>query len=212
MTGDGFWRREGHLSRRTWAELAYALSGVFVVVAAAAYVLVMFGAGLALLVPVAGVALLGAMIAGARRFADLERARARALLGVVIAAPAAPKPRRGFLSWSRAWLADRAGWRAVLYPFAKLPVAIVAVAAGLLWPIGLAELTYPIWYHFGAASQDGANPAGQVVGGVRLDTWPRIAAVAVVGAVLLLVAPWVVRAATRLDARVTRAILGTGGR
>lgn len=75
------------LDRHTWKEIAHLLSNLPTAIAGFVYAVVMVATGSALAVTVIGLPLLAAGLLGARWLGRTERARARALLGVVIEEP-----------------------------------------------------------------------------------------------------------------------------
>ncbi|MCQ4194466.1 MULTISPECIES: sensor histidine kinase [Streptomyces] len=130
---------DGH----TWKEIAHLLANFPAALAGFVYVTTVLLVGAGLTVTVIGLPLLAAGLLGAREFGKLERARARALLGVRVEEPS-PLPLRreggGFLP--RLWMAlkDPVGWRTALYAFMRLPWGVVTFAVTLtslfvLWPV-----------------------------------------------------------------------------
>ncbi|MGV9243377.1 sensor histidine kinase [Streptomyces sp. NPDC003710] len=129
---DGYTRRE----------IAYLLANLPMSLIGFTYVVTVLALGAGLTVTVIGFPLLAAGLVGARQLGKLERARARALLGLRVEEPT-PLPwlKRGGLS-QRLWLAlkDPVGWRTILYDFIRLPWGILTftvtfVSLFLLWPV-----------------------------------------------------------------------------
>ncbi|MFE9772343.1 sensor histidine kinase [Streptomyces sp. NPDC005931] len=127
--------------RHTWKEIAHLLANLPVSLVGFTYVVVMLFTGLGLTVTVVGFPLLAAGLLGARQLGRLERARARALLGVRVEEPTPLPWRRGGF-WPRLWLAvkDPVGWRTVLYELIRLPWGVVTFTVTLtslfvLWPV-----------------------------------------------------------------------------
>ncbi|MFG3495498.1 sensor histidine kinase [Streptomyces sp. NPDC047928] len=128
--------------RPAWKEVAYLLSSLPVALVGFVYVVAATAVGTGLSVTVIGLPLLGAGLAGARLLGRAERARARALLGVVVEEPS-PLPHRpgdGLLPrlWTR--LKDPVAWRTVLFEFIRLPWGVLTFALALvslivLWPV-----------------------------------------------------------------------------
>ncbi|MGW5941957.1 sensor histidine kinase [Streptomyces celluloflavus] len=128
------------LGPSTWREMAYLLSNFPVGVAAFCVLVVWLVAGIGLSVTVIGLPLLASGLTACRWFGRLERARARALLGIQVAEPSPVRPRHpGFFPWLWTCLKDPVGWRHALYSFVRLPWAILTFALTLVlffvgWP------------------------------------------------------------------------------
>ncbi|MER6344556.1 sensor histidine kinase [Streptomyces sp. NPDC001595] len=131
----------------TWKEIAHLLANLPMALLGFVYVATVLFTSAFLTVTVIGFPLLAAGLMGARQIGKLERARARALLGVRIDEPS-PLPlrsRRGDASggfFAQLWMAlkDPVGWRTVLYDFIRLPWGIVTFTITLtslfvLWPV-----------------------------------------------------------------------------
>ncbi|GGK94283.1 sensor histidine kinase [Streptomyces flaveus] len=128
--------------RHTWKEIAHLLANLPVSLIGFTYVVTVLSTGAFLSLTVIGLPLLAGGLMGARLLGQLERGRARALLGVRVDEPS-PLPfrgRSGFLS--RLWMAlrDPVGWRTVLYDFMRLPWGILTFTITLtslfvLWPV-----------------------------------------------------------------------------
>ncbi|MFJ5271295.1 sensor histidine kinase [Streptomyces sp. NPDC088358] len=129
------------LGRRTWQEIAHLLANLPVSIFGFVYVVTMVSTGSALAVTVVGLPLLAGGLLGARQLGKLERARARALLGLRIDEPSPlPVRRTGFFAWLWSSLKDPVGWRTVLYDLIRLPWGVLTFAVTLtslfvLWPV-----------------------------------------------------------------------------
>ncbi|AKZ57478.1 Two-component system sensor kinase [Streptomyces ambofaciens ATCC 23877] len=128
--------------RHTWKEIAHLLANFPVSLLAFVYVVTMLSVGVGLTVTVVGFPLLAVGLMGARQLGRLERARARALLGVRVDEPSRLPRRRGDGLLPRLWMAlkDPVGWRTVLYDFMRLPWGILTFVITLtslfvLWPV-----------------------------------------------------------------------------
>ncbi|KMS70016.1 histidine kinase [Streptomyces leeuwenhoekii] len=128
--------------RHTWKEIAHLLSNLPVALFGFTYVVTVLSVGIGLTVTVIGIPLVAAGLLGARHLGRLERARARALLGVRVDEPSRLPLRGagGFLP--RLWMAlkDPVGWRTVLYDFIRLPWGVLTFTITLtslfvLWPV-----------------------------------------------------------------------------
>lgn len=108
----------------TWKELAYLLSNLPVALIGFVYTVFMIATAGGLSVTAIGLPLLACGLLGSRQLGKLERARARALLGVRVDEPTPlPPPYRagGFFPWLWAGIKDPVGWRTVLYELVRLP-------------------------------------------------------------------------------------------
>jgi signal transduction histidine kinase len=131
------------------------------------------------------------------------------LLGERVAAPAPYRSARG--TFGR--LGDGAGWRAVAYLLLKLPVAVLQAYAVSYWVTGLTNVSTPLWWGLFRNHPPGVqlSPVPVVTPFGRLfdvSTHPGTSGAFVIGAALLLAAPWVTRAATSVDRRLVRGLLG----
>ncbi|HTF08649.1 MAG TPA: sensor domain-containing protein [Asanoa sp.] len=131
---------------------------------------------------------------GALSFGALQRFLARVLLGVRLDEPVR-RSEPGAFGWRRAILADRTGWRAVagvlLGPLTALPALLTVLGC---YVYGLLFLLHPVLKYVNYGTE--RRPDGTVEHvalrwfGVNLDPWPLWLVPVVVGAALLLVAPW----------------------
>ncbi|MFD9326506.1 sensor histidine kinase [Streptomyces sp. NPDC060065] len=127
---------------QTWKEIAHLLANLPVAVFGFTYVMTVMVTGLGLTVTVIGFPLLAAGLLGARQLGKMERARARALLGVRVDEPS-PLPLRGRGGFfARLWMSlkDPVGWRTVLYDVIRLPWGVVTFTVTLTslfvaWPV-----------------------------------------------------------------------------
>ncbi|MBT2409832.1 sensor domain-containing protein [Streptomyces sp. ISL-12] len=128
--------------RHTWKEIAHLLANLPVALLGFVYVVTVLPLGFGLTVTVIGLPLLAAGLMGARLLGRLERARARALLGVRVDEPSRlpSRGRGGFFQHLWSALKDPVGWRTVLYAFIRLPWGILTFVTTLtslfvLWPV-----------------------------------------------------------------------------
>jgi len=150
-----------------------------------------------------GVPVVAAALLLARVGADLERRRARALLGLRLATPPPHPPVEG--PWRRleAVLRDREAWRAVAYLLMLCPLGVLGFSAAGLWVSGVfGAVVYPLSYWRGLGG------AALELGSLRLTTGPQVALVAACGVVLMVAGPWLVRGAARLDRGALHGLLG----
>ena len=163
---------------------------------------------------VVGLLLVVAAIGVARRLAALHRWALRRVAGEPVAPP--PPFRRGTSLLGRLdrRLRDREGWRSAGYVAAKLPLALAEGYAVVATAIGVAECTYPlVWLLFRN------HPAGTKLGPLNaavplphgnwtISSWPGTIPAALAGVACVVAGVWIARGLVRLDARVTRALLG----
>ncbi|MBT2506415.1 sensor domain-containing protein [Streptomyces sp. ISL-98] len=198
---------------RTWREFGYLMLSLPISIVLFTFAITMSSIGMALLITFLGVPVLAAGLAGCRGFGAMERARARALLKVDVAAPAPvrPKPGGGAMSWMGAMLNNGASWRHLLYAVLHLPWGIFAFTLAVtLWTFGWGMLTYPLWqWVFPVyAGMDGLQLYGDSTHNLYLDSPVELAATSAFGLLVTLVSPWVIRALTTVDALMVAGLLG----
>ncbi len=127
----------------TWKEIAYLVSNLPLAVVGFVYAVVMVAGTGGLSVTAIGLPLLACGLWVSRQLGRLDRARARALLGVRVDEPTPiPGPRRagGFFPWLWTSIKDPVGWRTVLYQLVRLPWGVLTFTVALtglfvLWPV-----------------------------------------------------------------------------
>jgi hypothetical protein len=190
------------LAERTVREATYVLVDLLVGVVGFSVIVTGIAAGVSLAITLVGVPIVAATLLLARRAAILERARARMLLGVSLAAPTAVAGHSSTTARLIAPLRDRAAWRASAYFLLMLPVGALTFSLAVTW-VGSALLlvTLPAWAW--------ALPhGGPEIGSASWWSTPwELAASSVIGLVLLAVAPIVIHTITRAD-RVLLPLLG----
>jgi signal transduction histidine kinase len=196
--------------RRTWSELLYALIGFPLGTVGFVFVVAGLSVSVATMIVLVGFPLLALVVAAARGFGAAYRGLGRGLLGITVDDPLPvriPRTWRGMLGM----LIERNGWRAILFLLVQFPVSIVNFTVALaFWSYGLAGTTYFVWWRLVPKQRD----RGTLHGGAHLasdyflDTPGRIFAVLLVGVILLLLAPWVVRGVLTLDRLLIRGLLG----
>ncbi|MEU9378389.1 sensor domain-containing protein [Streptomyces sp. NPDC048255] len=130
-------------SAATWKEIAHLLTNLPMAIVGFVYAVVMVSTAGGLSVTAIGLPLLACGLFGSRQLGRLERARARALLGVRVDEPTPiPGPRRsgGFFPWLWTSIKDPVGWRNVLYDLIRLPWGVLTFSIALtglfvLWPV-----------------------------------------------------------------------------
>ncbi|GGW90094.1 sensor histidine kinase [Streptomyces noursei] len=197
---------------RALAALLHALVAPVLALPGAVLVLVGLGVGAVLSWTALGPWLLALTVRGALALGDLQRALAGSLSGEPVEA-AGRRSAPGVFGWRRALLGDPAGWRAVaaalLAPFTALP-PLLAVTLGYVY--GVLALAQPVlrhWNYFTVHDRDGTvRHVGLLIDGVEFDSWPRWTAVVAAGALLVLLAPRLVRWAGAPHRLLLRALLG----
>ena len=207
------------LARRSWAEAAYLTVGVPLTMAGFLLILLtaVFGAMLcaSLAGVAAGLALLTATTVAGRGLAAVHRRLAAALPGwpPPLPGPAPFVPGRGLLGRVDARLRDGPGWRGACYVLLRLPLALASLyAVAGFWVTGLYYLTYPAWWSIAQSvtgPQEVQSPVSSPLpaGGVRIASWPGALGISLLGVVVLLAAPWAVRAVVLADRWLIRRML-----
>ncbi|MFE2039447.1 sensor histidine kinase [Streptomyces sp. NPDC059477] len=197
---------------RAWREFLYVLLSLPLSIALFTYAVTMFSLGAGLLVTFLGIPVLAAALAGCRGLGAVERARARGLLRLEVAAP---EPLRvgkgGAMGWMWAVLKSGASWRALLYSVLHLPWAVFSFGVAVtVWVTGWTLMTYPLWFWvlpmYGG--QDGIQLYGDETHRMYLDNPFEIGVTAAVGLLFVLSAPWIVRALTTVDRLMVHGLLG----
>jgi len=193
------------VSPRTWLAMTSHLAGLVLGIAAFVVVVTGLSLGYSLLVlALVGLPLLGATLRLASWFAVAERARAGLMLGVRI--PAWPAGSRTGYRWGIVphWrtLGERATWGELGYALLRLPVSAVAVTLSLsFWSAAVVLLTLPLYNSYLPAG-------GAKIGDVVFRGSPAMPLSAGIGLVFLLIAPQLTRGFGRLDAGLSRWLLG----
>ncbi|MER5751486.1 sensor domain-containing protein [Streptomyces sp. NPDC002088] len=197
---------------RTWREFAYVLLSLPISVLLFTYAVTMVSVGAGLLVTFLGIPVLAAGLAGCRGFGALERARARGLLGLEVAAPEPLRVRRhGAMAWMGALLKSGSSWRQLLYAVLHFPWAVFSFCVAVaFWASGWALLTYPLWFWVFPmyGGQGGLQLYGDEQHRVYLDNPFEITVTALVGLLFTLATPWIVRALTLVDRLLVHGLLG----
>jgi signal transduction histidine kinase len=183
--------------KRSAAELLYALIGLPLALPGFIYVLLAPAVSLTMTLVLLGIPLFVLVMRGARGLGAMYRGVARGILGLKVVAPPPRRRRPGLIGAWTAAITDSTGWRALLYMLIKLPLALLTfAAAAIFWAYGIGLLTYPIWrlmpFH-------GIPHSGGATSSIFFDTVPNVLTNVIVGLVILMVAPWVVRGLVQLD-------------
>ncbi|WP_310726003.1 sensor domain-containing protein [Streptomyces sp. N2A] len=200
-------------SGRTWREFLYLFLSYPIACLLFVYAVGVLAVGAGLLVTFLGIPVLAGGLAGARGLGGLERARARALLGLEVATPEPVRPAKpGLMAWIGAVLKSGVSWRHLLYCLLRFPWAIFAFIFSLtFWTLGWMLLTYPLWrWTFPAyLGRPGIQLWGDGLGhGRYVDTPAEIGLVSGAGLLLVLAGPWVIRGLTQVDRVLVHGLLG----
>jgi signal transduction histidine kinase len=193
------------VSPRTWLAMTSHLAGLVLGIAAFVVIVTGLSLGFSLLVlALVGLPLLGLTLRLASWFAVAERARMGLMLGVRV--PAWPAESRAGYRWGivprRRVLAERATWGEIGYSLLRLPLSVVAVTISIaFWSASLVLLTLPLY------NKD-LPSGGAKIGDVVFTGTATMATSAAIGLVLLLIAPQLTRGFGRLDAGLSRWLLG----
>ncbi|WP_413800738.1 sensor histidine kinase [Streptomyces iranensis] len=204
---------------RVWREFLYVLISLPMAILTFVYTVTMIALGAGLLITFLGVPVLGAALAGCRALGVVERARARALLGLEVAEPepvlgrrGGRGGRRGPVAWVGALLRSGTSWRHVIYALIHLPWAVFSFGFAVAFTsYGWGFATYPLWRWVFPRYLD--EPGLQVFGDDRghdfyLDTPFEIAVTCAAGVLVLLLTPWIMRALTSVDRIMVTGLLG----
>lgn len=176
------------------------------------YVVTMLSVSAGLLVTFLGIPLLAAALVGCRGLGAVERARARALLDLDVASPLPVRGEKaGLMSWVGAVLKSGVSWRHVLYGILHFPWVMFSFFTSVTFVVTSWSLfLYPLWqWTFPAyLDQDGIAVFSDGSREFYVDTPFEIAATSVVGLVLVLASPWLVRGLTTVDRLLVAGLLG----
>jgi len=192
-------------SPRTWLAMISHLAGLFMGLAVMVVLVTGLSLGFSLLVlALIGLPILGLTLRAATLYATAERARLDLMLGVRI--PAWPAESRAGYRWGIIphWrtLTERATWGEIGYGLLRLPVSAVAATLSIaVWAAGLVLLTLPLYNRF-------LPSGGADIGDTVLKGTATMAVAAVIGLVLLLVAPQLTRGLASADGALSRRLLG----
>ena len=197
---------------RTWRAFGYVLIGLPLSILWFALSVSFVSAGAGLLITFLGVPILAGALAMCRGFGAVERARARGLLGLDVAAPEPVRGRTGgAFSWMGAMLKSGASWRHLLYAFLHMPWAVFSFAVTVaLYAWGWSLFTYPLWQWVFPTwvGQDGIQLYGDATHSFYLDAPFEIAVTSLIGLVFVLIGPWVLRGLVSVDRLLVSGLLG----
>ncbi len=201
-------------TRRAWRELLYAVAGVPLGVAGFALTVGFLGPAtlltISLIGTVLGLVLLMTGLRVARLVTAAQRALALVLLGARLPQLLPHRPAHGALRRVDARLRDGAGWRAVAAAIVGLPIAVAKFISVLWWAYGAFSVTSPVWWLMFRNHPAGTRLSPVRFGGFAVETWPGTWLAAVLGAAILLVAPWLVHGIVMAEQSLLRRVLGPG--
>ncbi|MET9121878.1 sensor domain-containing protein [Streptomyces sp. NPDC004528] len=197
---------------RSWREFGYVMLSLPLGIAMFTFAVTMFSLGAGLLITFLGVPVLAGALAGCRGFGALERTRARGLLGVEIASPEPVIVRgQGPMAWMGAILKNGSSWRHLLYAVLQFPWSVFSFVVALtFWTYGWAMLTYPLWFWLFPVygGQGGLQLYGDGTHSIYLDNPFEITVTALLGLLITMATPWIVRALTTVDRLMVLGLLG----
>lgn len=186
--------------------LGYLLLGVPVAIVAFVVAVAGFSLGVSTLVVWIGVPILAATLWAARGFALLERRAAEWATGRALPPHhyRVPVPGAGRPARSLGMLRDPQAWRDLLHAVVGFPVRLTAGVLVLTWGVGgLGGLLYVAWQWSLPADNHGLY---ELITGTPSRT-AEVVLMTVMGAVALLIFPWLVRALVAVVAGLARGLL-----
>ena len=139
----------GPVADRTWREFGYLNVVLLLAPLGLVWAVLAVTLSVSVAITVVGLFVAGWLVVGARALGSVYRGLARGLLGTDVDAPL-PR-RRGTGFWGRIWvlLGDAAGWRALAFAVASLPLSILAFTFSWVFlALGLGGLTHWYWYGY----------------------------------------------------------------
>ncbi|WP_405801859.1 sensor histidine kinase [Streptomyces sp. NBC_01506] len=197
---------------RAWKEFGYLLLNLPMGILFFVYAITTISLSAGLLVTFLGIPLLAAALIGCRGLGALERARARALLGVDVASPLPVHGKEpGLMPWVGAVLKSGVSWRHLLYGFLHFPWAMFSFVTSFTVTVtGWALFLYPLWQWVfpEMTDADGIVIFSDGTHDFYVDTPFEIAATSVIGLVIVLASPWLNRGLTCVDRLLVTGLLG----
>ncbi|MEO6125221.1 MAG: sensor domain-containing protein [Ilumatobacteraceae bacterium] len=193
----------------TWTASLQLLLNLALGIAFFTATVTMLSVSAGLLVTLIGIPLLVATVAMGRGIGTFERARVLALFGERLPGFTRPSAEGGFFKRSGRLIADEAGWRGLLYSVIALPWGILTFTLTVVaWSVSFGMATFPVTQFFvPETSQSGPFRFGN---DYVLHGWGRFgvgAGAFVVGLLLLMVAPRIIRGIARADVAIIRTLL-----
>jgi signal transduction histidine kinase len=190
---------------RTWKTTLQAVLDLPFGIAWFTVIVTGLSVGFGTLITLVGIPILLLLLLFSRVLSRVERARSRLLLDTDV-----PSPFRSLSSPDGLWpkiktlLSDSAGWKALAFGLVLFPVGIAwFVVAVTVWSVALAGITYPI-YGWALPRSDGDLFSGDLAVAANI-------VYLVLGLVVLVAAPYVMRGLAAVDRALVRALLGPSG-
>jgi signal transduction histidine kinase len=195
---------------RFWPRLLYPVLAAPVAVLAVVLIFPLLLVSLVLIISPLGLWALAGVLRIALAFGSLNRTLGRSLLQVQVENP----PKRtepGPFGWRRHQLRGAGAWRTLGFLVLQLPAAYLSLIVTVLaWVYGLELTSYPFtrrWLSSGSRDSSGQIRHGFSFGSYVLDGPWTIALVALVGIVLLVLAPVLTWLATGLQRKLITGLL-----
>jgi signal transduction histidine kinase len=190
---------------RTWKATLQAVLDLPFGIAWFTVIVTGLSVGFGTLITLIGIPVLLLLLLSSRVLSAVERARGRLLLDVDV-----PSPFRS-LSVPGGWwptiktlVSDGAAWKALAFGLVLFPVGIAwFVVAVTVWSVALAGITYPT-YAWALPQGSGGLSGGDLVVVSSIVYF-------VLGLVLLVAAPYIMRGLAAVDRALVRALLGPSG-
>jgi signal transduction histidine kinase len=199
---------------RTWREFAYLLLNLPMGILGFTWTVTMLSLGAGLLVTFIGLPVLVLALGGCRAIGAVERNRARGLLWLDVDDPAPVRAKnRGVLARLGGQLGSGVNWRHAVYCLVHFPWGVFTFSVAVSFFVyGWGLLTYPLWQWVFPAfvGQDGLQIYGNDDGthGWWLHTPLDLTLCVVVGALLVLLTPWLIRGMAHVDRMLVSGLLG----
>ncbi|MDT7545541.1 MAG: hypothetical protein QOE99_1651 [Actinomycetota bacterium] len=187
-------------------DTVFLLTGFPIAIASFTVLVTGVSASAGLLITLIGVPLLVATLYAARGFAWAERRRIGWISGTSADAPVYRSWSRGPLGWLET-LRDKQSWLDLAHGLLLLPVTIVSWTVAVTWWL-LALFSIP-WPLYGHAIESGNDSGSRdVLRHIGVDSYAgRSICYVVFGLVMLVTLPFVLRATTAVQVRITRSLL-----
>jgi signal transduction histidine kinase len=206
---------------RTWRETLHLLLNLPVGIVTFTVVVTGLATGLGMLITLVGIPIIFATMYLSRGMGAVERARARVFLDVDVPAPYRADPPAD--TWWRVHVArftDPATWVEVGYHLLMLPIGVFTFAIALaFWTVGLSLVTFPFYAWalpndviFGNGLQIVTDEGTVTIGpfGVQVFDSPlALVLVFLLGVVLVLATPWIVRGLATANRMFVRGMIGS---
>ncbi len=208
---------------RTWKETIHLFLNMPIGIATFTIIVTGFATGFGLLITLVGIPILIAMLYVSRAMGWFERARAKLLLDLGVPSPYRSDPRRD--TWWRPFLSkasDPATWTEVVYHLLLLPIGVITFTVAFsFWALGIMSLFLPVyawalpgpvhlfdsWVRVTVDTPTHIQTFGGGPGWV-IDTPIEYVAMVLIGAVVILITPWIVRGLATANRALVRGMLG----